>query len=42
VFMLDECHLLWGDLCGYVWVKIARIRELQMTDKKQRKTYYGA
>lgn len=17
--MLDECHLLWGDLCGYVW-----------------------
>ncbi len=19
VLMLDECHLLWGDLCGYVW-----------------------
>lgn len=21
VFMLDECHLLWGDLVGYVWGK---------------------
>jgi len=19
VFFQDECHLLWGDLCGYVW-----------------------
>ena len=17
----DECHLLWGDMCGYVWGK---------------------
>jgi putative transposase len=21
VFLLDECHLLWGDICGYVWGK---------------------
>jgi len=21
VFMIDECHLLWGDLLGYVWGK---------------------
>jgi len=21
VFFVDECHLLWGDLCGYVWGK---------------------
>jgi putative transposase len=21
VFFEDECHLLWGDLCGYVWGK---------------------
>ena len=20
-FMFDECHLLWGDICGYVWGK---------------------
>ncbi|NER88317.1 MAG: hypothetical protein F6K64_15345 [Moorea sp. SIO3A2] len=19
VFMIDECHLLWGDLLGYAW-----------------------
>ena len=19
VFFLDECHLVWGDICGYVW-----------------------
>ena len=19
VFFVDECHLLWGDVCGYVW-----------------------
>jgi len=22
VFFVDECHLLWGDLCGYVWGKL--------------------
>jgi len=21
VYMIDECHLLWGDVCGYVWEK---------------------
>jgi transposase len=21
VFFQDECHLLWGDLCGYIWGK---------------------
>jgi putative transposase len=19
VFFIDECHLLWGDVCGYMW-----------------------
>jgi putative transposase len=42
VFMLDECHLLWGDLCGYVWGKSARRVEVKMTNQKQRQTYYGA
>jgi len=40
--MLDECHLLWGDLCGYVWGKSARRVEVEMTHQKQRQTYYGA
>ncbi|MEG4939888.1 transposase [Microcoleus sp. F4-D5] len=42
MFVLDECHLLWGDLCGYVGVKSARRVEVEMTDQKQRQTYYGA
>ena len=42
VFMLDECHLLWGDLCGYVWGKSAQRVEVEMTNQKQRPTYYGA
>ena len=21
VFMIDECHLLWGDILGYAWGK---------------------
>ena len=42
VFMLDECHLLWGDLCGYVWGKSDRRIEVEMTNQKQRQTYYGA
>jgi hypothetical protein len=42
VFMLDECHLLWGDLCGYVWGKSARRVEVEMTNQKPRQTYYGA
>ena len=41
-FMLDECHLLWGDLCGYVWGKSARRVEVEMTNQKQRQTYYGS
>ena len=40
--MLDECHLLWGDLCGYVWGKSPRRVEVEMTNQKQRQTYYGA
>jgi putative transposase len=42
VFMLDECHLLWGDLCGYVWGKSDRRIDVKMINQKQRQTYYGA
>jgi putative transposase len=38
VFMLDECHLLWGDLYGYVWGKSAGRVELEMTNQKPRQT----
>ncbi len=40
--MLDEFHLLWGVLCGYIWGKSDRRIEVEMTNQKQRQTYYGA
>ncbi len=40
--MLDECHLLWGDLCGYVWGKTNERIEVDMTNYRNKQTYYGA
>ena len=42
VLFVDECHLLWGDVCGYVWgQKNIRI-EIPLLNQKKRQTYYGA
>jgi transposase len=41
VFFQDECHLLWGDLCGYVWGKTSERIEVPMTNERQKQTYYG-
>ncbi len=42
VFFLDECHLLWGDVCGYIWGKSNRRIEVPIANERQRQTYYGA
>ena len=42
VYMIDECHLLWGDVCGYVWGKKNKRREVPMTNQRERQTYFGA
>lgn len=42
VFIIDECHLLWGDSCGYVWGKTDERIEIPMTNERERQTYYGA
>jgi transposase len=42
VFFQDECHLLGGDLCGYVWGKTNERIEVPMLNKRQKQTYYGA
>jgi transposase len=42
VFMIDECHLLWGDLLGYVWVRTDCRGEIPIKNEKNRQTYYGA
>jgi putative transposase len=42
VYMIDECHLIWGDACGYVWGKTNMRIEIPMTNEKERQTYFGA
>jgi hypothetical protein len=42
VLFVDECHLLWGDVCGYVWGKTDMRIEIPIANEKERQTYYGA
>jgi transposase len=42
LFFQDECHLLWGNVCGYVWGPTNRRIEIPITNEKQKQTYYGA
>lgn len=42
VLFLDECHLLWGDVCGYVWGPRNQRVEVAVRSEKQRQTYFGA
>jgi hypothetical protein len=40
--MLDECHLLWGNILGYVWGKTKARIEVPILNTRTRQTYYGA
>jgi transposase len=42
VLMIDECHLLWGDILGYVWGTTDIRGEIPIKNEKLRQTYYGA
>jgi transposase len=42
VFFQDECHLLWGDLCGYIWGKTSERIEVPIVNERERQTYFGA
>jgi transposase len=42
VLFLDECHLLWGNICGYVWGQRQERVEVPVKSHKTRQTYYGA
>ena len=39
VLFLDECHLLWGDVTGYVWGKTNQRIEVPVVNQRQRQTY---
>ena len=42
VLVEDECHLLWGDVCGRVWGKRNIPIEVPMITERARQTDYGA
>jgi transposase len=42
VFMIDECHLLWGDVLGFVWGRKDIRVEIPIKNQKSRQSYYGA
>ncbi len=42
VLLLDECHLLWGDLSGYVWGKSDQEIGVPVVNERCKQTYYGA
>jgi putative transposase len=39
---VDECHLVWGDACGYGWGRRNERTEIPMTNFRKRQTYDGA
>ena len=42
VLFIDECHLLNGDICGYVWGQTNIRIEVPIKNEKNRQTYFGA
>lgn len=42
VYIIDECHLRWGDVCGYVWGKMEERIEIPIINEREKQTYYGA
>lgn len=41
VLLEDECHLLWGDVCGLVWGKRNQPIEVSVSNQRLRQSYYG-
>lgn len=39
---VDECHLIWCDICGYVWAKKNQRAVMPIVNDKERQTYFGA
>lgn len=40
--MVDECHLLWGDITGYVWGKTSERISIPVVNERSKQTYFGA
>ena len=42
VFVEDECHVSAGDICGYGWGKRRNRREVDVTNYRTSRSYFGA
>lgn len=42
VYIIDECHLVWNDICGYLWNFTKEPIKIPILNPKERPTYYGA
>ena len=42
MFFLDECHLIWRDICGYVWGKTDMRIEIPLKNEKEKQSSKGA
>lgn len=42
VLLIDECHLMWGDLSGYVWGATDQEIAVAVVNEREKQTYYGA
>lgn len=42
LLFVDECFLLWGDVCGYAWGKRNAPLSILVDNPKMRQAYYGA
>lgn len=40
--MVDECHLLWGDIIGYIWGKMNKRISIPIVNERYKQTYFGA
>lgn len=40
--MVDECHLLWGDIYGYVWGQTNERISIPVVNARYKQTYFGA
>ena len=39
LFMVDECHLLWGDLVSYAWGRKDKRIDIPIKNERERQTY---
>ena len=42
MFLVDEYHLLWGNLNSYTWGITDKRIEISIKNERERQTYYGA